>query len=176
MVGSSRQLKHCPKYEQTIAGVEIKPTLLIRNLSVMVDGELTMTNHISHLTRTCGEEKPNYGNHPLTNQGAGAYIVVLTIATALLLVFHRINSTNLNPSSVLRPDLFLLLTPAYSRVHLSDLYRIYSIHPIWFFAAPAIVSINMLTTLISWYLQKITILSPLDWKTFLNWLLLITWN
>ena len=63
---------------------------------------------------------------------------------------------------------YLLLTPAYSRVHLSDLYRIYSIHPIWFLVALGIVSINMLTTLISWYLQQITILSPLIWKTFLN--------
>ena len=66
------------------------------------------------------------------------------------------------------------VSPAYFRV--SDLYRIYSIHPIWFLVAPAIVSINTQTTLISWYLQKITILSPLNWKTFLNGLLPITWN
>ena len=52
-LGSSRRLKHCPQDKQTIAGVRIKPTLLVRNLGVMVDGELTMANHISHLTRTC---------------------------------------------------------------------------------------------------------------------------
>ena len=52
-LGSSRRLKHCPQDEQTIAGVRIKPTLRVRNLGVMVDGQLTMANHISHLTRTC---------------------------------------------------------------------------------------------------------------------------
>ena len=46
-------LKHCPQDEQSIAGIRIKPTLRVRNLGVMVDGELTMANHISHLTRTC---------------------------------------------------------------------------------------------------------------------------
>ena len=50
-LGSSRRLKHCPQND--IAGVQIKPTLHVRNLGVMVDGELTMANHISHLTRMC---------------------------------------------------------------------------------------------------------------------------
>ena len=52
-LGSSRRLKHCSQDEQTIAGVQIKPTLHARNLGVMVDSELTMANHIGHLTRTC---------------------------------------------------------------------------------------------------------------------------
>ena len=42
-----------PSGEQTIAGVRITPSLHVRNLGVMVDGELTMGTHVSHLTRTC---------------------------------------------------------------------------------------------------------------------------
>ena len=52
-LSSSRRSRHCPSGEQTIAGVRITPSLHVRNLGVMVDGELTMGTHVSHLTRTC---------------------------------------------------------------------------------------------------------------------------
>ena len=52
-LGSSRRLKHCPLGEQTIADVSITPSQHVRNLGVMIDSDLTMVNHISHLTRTC---------------------------------------------------------------------------------------------------------------------------
>ena len=52
-LSSSRRSRHCPSGEQTIAGVQITPSLHVRNLGVMVDGELTMGTHVSHLTRTC---------------------------------------------------------------------------------------------------------------------------
>ena len=52
-LSSSRRLRHCSSGEQTIAGVRITPSLHVRNLGVMVDGELTMGTHVSHLTRTC---------------------------------------------------------------------------------------------------------------------------
>ena len=112
-LGSSRRLKHCLPDDQIIAGVQIKPSPHVRNLGVMVDGELTMANHVSHLTRTrfYHLRQLRVVRRSLTMDTAhfrsGPWcIVVLTIATVHSSVYHSINSTNSNPSFVHLPDLF----------------------------------------------------------------------
>ena len=52
-LGSFRLLKHCPVGELNIAGVSIKPATHVHDLGVMIDNDLSLQVHISHVTRTC---------------------------------------------------------------------------------------------------------------------------
>jgi hypothetical protein len=52
-LGSAGGLKDCPQGPLKIAGVMITPSTCIRNLGVMVDGEISLTDHISQLTSVC---------------------------------------------------------------------------------------------------------------------------
>ena len=52
-LGSTYRLKHCPDEELQIAGTYIKPSTHVRNLGVMIDNNLSLQAHVSHVTRTC---------------------------------------------------------------------------------------------------------------------------
>ena len=52
-LGSEHNLKECSSEPQLIANAWITPSPCVRDLGVMVDNEMTMTSHISHLTSVC---------------------------------------------------------------------------------------------------------------------------
>ena len=52
-LGSTRRIANCPVDPQDIAGAMIVPSKLIRDLGVMVDDDLTLTAHVSHLSSSC---------------------------------------------------------------------------------------------------------------------------
>jgi hypothetical protein len=52
-LGSARRLASCPMEPQDLAGVLITPSTQVRDLGVMVDNDLSLTSHVSHITSSC---------------------------------------------------------------------------------------------------------------------------
>ena len=52
-LGSSRRLPQCTPDAMTVSGATIKPSQAVRDLGVIVDGDLSLTVHVSHVTSVC---------------------------------------------------------------------------------------------------------------------------
>ena len=52
-LGSSRRLKRCPMESVCISGAWIQPAKQVRDLGVILDGELTMIPHVNKLVSVC---------------------------------------------------------------------------------------------------------------------------
>jgi len=52
-LGSSRRLKGVPMDDLSIAGVMLKPSSQVRDLGVHIDCDLSLSAHVSQLTRVC---------------------------------------------------------------------------------------------------------------------------
>ena len=52
-LGASRYVQLCPTASLYIAGAYIKPSRQVRDLGVVLDSELSLAAHVSHLTSVC---------------------------------------------------------------------------------------------------------------------------
>ena len=52
-LGTSRRLQHCDGLNMTVCGADVRPVDCVRDLGVLIDSNMTLSNHVNNVAGIC---------------------------------------------------------------------------------------------------------------------------
>ena len=52
-LGTSRRLQHCDGFNMTVCGADVRPVDCVRDLGVLIDSNMTLSNHVNNVAGIC---------------------------------------------------------------------------------------------------------------------------
>ena len=52
-LGTSRRLLHCNGFNMTVCGADVRPVECVRDLGVLIDSNMTLSNHVNNVAGIC---------------------------------------------------------------------------------------------------------------------------
>ena len=52
-LGTSRRLQHCDRFNMTVCGADVRPVDCVRDLGVLIDINMTLSNHVNNVAGIC---------------------------------------------------------------------------------------------------------------------------
>ena len=53
VLGTSRRLQHCDGFNMTVCGADVRPVDCVRDLGVLIDSNMTLSNHVNNVAGIC---------------------------------------------------------------------------------------------------------------------------
>ena len=111
-LGTSRRLQHCDGFNMTVCGADVRPVDCVRDLGVLIDSNMTLSNHVNNVAGICFYQLRQLRiiRRSLTTDAAHSLVRAL-IYTRIdycngLLAAGPTCTRSYSPSSVPPPDLF----------------------------------------------------------------------